>query len=109
MTILSALGFSVKSVYALCHYLTLLINKLSGCQLIIRTFEDPDSRNDVVHLVSRVSMLNIYVQGLSTGLSRDVSGTMHLKCQTNKDKSLQFKLLEKDVKVFAPGTSQAVL
>ena len=38
-----------------------------------------------------------------------MSGTIHLRCQKNPDKRLQFKLLEKDVKVFAPGTSQAVL
>jgi len=109
VTILSIMGFSVKSVYGLCHYLTSLIDQQTSSQLIIRMFEDAESRNPIVHLVSRVSMLNIYVEGLSTGLSRDVSGTIRLKCQNNQDKSLQFKLLEKDVKVFALGTSQNVL
>jgi len=109
VTILSIMGFSVKSVYGLCHYLTSLINKQRSSQLILRMFEDTESTNPIVHLVSRASMLNIYVEGLSTGLSRDVSGTIHLRCQKNPDKRLQFKLLEKDVKVFAPGTSQAVL
>ena len=127
VTILSIMGFSVKSVYGLCHYLTSLIDKQTSSQLIIRMFEDAESRNPIVHLVSRASILNIYVEGssvllskkyllqleifsgLSTGLSRDVSGTIRLKCQNSQDKCLQFKLLEKDVKVFALGTSQNVL
>merc|ERR1712058_199966 len=109
VTILSIMGFSVTSVYGLCHYLTSLIDKQTSSQLIIRMFEDAESRNPIVHLVSRASILNIYVEGLSTGLSRDVSGTIRLKCQNSQDKSLQFKLLEKDVKVFALGTSQNVL
>ena len=57
------MGFSVKAVYGLCHYLTSLINKQRSSQLILRMFEDTESTNPIVHLVSRASMLNIYVEG----------------------------------------------
>ena len=110
VSILSFLGLSTRSIYILCHYLTLLVNNLVNCQVIFGLFQSNDGDGgQLVHLVSRCGSLNISVHGLETGLSKDVSGVMDIVVPGQHTRSLQFKILDKDVKVFALGTCTAVL
>ena len=58
---------------------------------------------------ARLSSSSHFNHGLETGESRDVSGVLLISTPDTDTKILQFKILDKDVKVFAPGTSSAVL
>ena len=109
VSILTSLGVGAKYVYLLCHYLSLLINSFNNSQLVIRMFDSSDGQSQLVNLVSSLSSCHVSVRGLETGESRDVSGVLLISTPDTDTKILQFKILDKDVKVFAPGTSSAVL
>ena len=80
-----------------------------------------DEQDDFVHeddeaflsYLSHGATLNIVVRPLSTGKSMNVTGNMiflwNLPNQNGLPKYYQFRLEEKDVKVFSAGTSNAVL
>jgi len=108
ISMLSCLGISNRSIYILGHYLALRITSLRNTQLVIRIF-DSGPNNNLLPLVSRLSSLHLGVSGLETGLSKDVSGVLEISTLDSDTKTLQFKLLDKDVRIFAPGTSSAVL
>ena len=60
-------------------------------------------------MVTRLGSLYLGVSGLETGLSKDVSGVLEISTLDSDTKTLQFKLQDKDVRIFAPGMSKAVL
>lgn len=63
--------------------------------------------------ITRMSLINFHLQDLETGKSRDVSGhlsvTHRRKTGDVSLREFQFRLEDKNVKVFPPGTSGAVL
>ena len=104
---LTCLGISDRSTYLLCHYLVSDTLKLERSEVVLRVFQ-PES-GELVSLVRRLGELHLSVTGLETGLSRDVSGVLSIQTLQGHTQTLHFKVLDKDVKVFAPGTSSAVL
>merc|ERR1719495_2493482 len=92
---LTCLGISDRSTYLLCHYLVSETLKLERSEIVVRLFR-------------RLGDLHLSVTGLETGLSRDVSGVLSIQTLQGQTQTLHFKVLDKDVKVFAPGTSSAV-
>ena len=109
VSLLLHLGIDTKNVYALCHYLSLLPLKILNVQLVLRMFESNNADNNLVNQVHRLGVLNIKVEGLQTGLSRDVSGVITFNFKDKDDIKLQYKTFDKEVKIFAPGTCKAVL
>ena len=104
---LTCLGLSDRSVYLFCHYLVSEVLALERSQLVLRLYQ-PDC-DQLVGLVRRLAELQLSVSGLETGLSRDVSGVLALHTRPGLAQTLHFKVTDKDVKMFAPGTSSAVL
>ena len=109
VSILSSLGVRDKYVYLLCHHLALLTASKQDSQLLLRLFDSSSYKGSLVNQVAALSTLQISINSLETGQSRDVSGIMLISTHQTDPKMLQFKVLDKDVKVFAPGTSSAVL
>ena len=104
--ILSCLGLSQRSLYLLCHHLVAANLKLERTQTVLRLYPDCEQ---LASLVRRLADLTMSVSGLQTGVSKDVSGLLSLHTRAGTSQTLQFKITDKDVKMFAPGTSSAVL
>jgi len=110
LAITTCLGHSSKAIFA-------FINKLRqtlasrGCQLIIRLSSLPSDPASVSlsSLTNLRSELSISVEGLATGQSRDVSGCIVLRAGERPKRNYQFLFEERGVRIFAPGTSAAVL
>jgi len=107
VSILTSLGMTIPSVLTFCHY---LVTSMPTCQLVIRL----NQKGKLLRLVQRLAGLNLTVAGLQTGQSRDVSGVLTVQSKgadvEDWDKrTFQFRLEDKNVKIFAPGTSSAVL
>ena len=107
MFMLSCLGLSERSLYMLAHHLVSANLQLERTQTVLRLYQ-PDCEQ-LASLVRRLGDLNMSVSGLQTGVSKEVSGLLSLHTRTGSSQTLQFKITEKDVKMFAPGTSSAVL
>ena len=105
--ILSCLGLSQRSLYLLCHHLVAANLQLERTQTVLRLYH-PDCEQ-LASLVRRLADLTMSVSGLQTGVSKDVSGLLSLHTRASTSQTLQFKITDKDVKMFAPGTSSAVL
>ena len=104
---LSCLGLSERSVYILCHHLVSANLQLARTQTVLRLYQ-PECEQ-LASLVRRLGDLTLSVSGLQTGVSKEVSGLLSLHTRTGQSQTLQFKITDKDVKMFAPGTSSAVL
>ena len=104
---LSCLGLSDSAIYLLCHHLVSASLQQCSSQIVLRLYlTDCDQ---LVNMVRRLGELHLSVTGLETGLSRDVSGVLSLLPPDGQSQTLHFKIMDKDVKMFGPGTSSAVL
>jgi hypothetical protein len=74
---------------------------------------EPDEQADQLSaFLAHCAHLNIVVRPLSTGRSINVTGNLNFMWTSNlsqEKNQYQFRVEEKDVKVFAAGTSTAVL
>lgn len=110
LTILLCLGHTPQHVFAFLHNLRSILIK-RGCQFILR-LSDLSSEHSSLHLISLVDLRSdviIKVEDLTTGQSRDVSGCLTVKTGDTPRRNLQFQFEERGVRIFAPGTSAAVL
>jgi len=121
-SILQSLGVCPKEVITLTRAVQLRVRKY-GCVLITRcrgkesnleavtetdNCEDPTDISS--NILSHSASLNIIVRPLPTGKSTNVSGNLSFLWATEKNWSrYQFRIEEKDVRIFAKGTSSAVL
>lgn len=70
---------------------------------------DPEA-DQLSSIIGHCSHLNIVVWPLPTGKSSSVSGNITFSWMTSKCfGDYQFRIEDKDVKIFAPGTSKGVL
>eukprot|EP00090_Calanus_glacialis_P015899 TRINITY_DN25013_c0_g1_i1.p1 TRINITY_DN25013_c0_g1~~TRINITY_DN25013_c0_g1_i1.p1 ORF type:complete len:244 (-),score=84.27 TRINITY_DN25013_c0_g1_i1:67-798(-) len=114
VSILTCLGFTTPSIYAFCHYLMSMMASMDTCQLVMRLDQAGGRSVQLVRLLQQLSRLNLTVAGLQTGQSRDVSGVLTMQDrgaegQKGGQRTFQFRVEDKNVKIFAPGTSSAVL
>ena len=114
VSVLTCLGFTTHSIYTFCHYLVSMIASLNNCQLVMRLDQVGNSSVQLVRLMQQLARLNLTVAGLLTGQSRDVSGVLTLQDrgvegEERGQRIFQFRVEDKNVKIFAPGTSSAVL
>ena len=108
VSILTSLGLTIPSVFTFCHYLVTSLASRPSCQLVIRLHQSGDKSGQLVRLIQQMAGLNLTVTGLHTGQSRDVSGVLTVNTGGDQRTS-QFRVEDKNVKIFAPGTSSAVL
>jgi len=109
ISVLSALGFSSRELLMLMSKLTDQVERLAG-QMLCTVSGEPDSFTNSLH---RRSAITFTVQDLSTGKSRDVSGHLNIKRRVElgefEAQDFHFRIEEKNVRIFPPGTSSAVL
>lgn len=111
------IGILVQPISNLIHYCKTLTHQNDISFVVLAHIDEDRDDPDYALLhewLRRYATLEINVSSLKTGYSRDLSGEMnilrksHLQYST-LSKKLHFKLHDKDVKFFAPGTSAAVL
>ena len=120
MSILQSLGFNAKDFVSLTASLQMKVRKRE-CILITRCrgksnldltedFTLEESTDLPSNMLSHSASLNIVVRPLSTGKSTNVTGNICFLWTNEKSVSrYQFRVDEKDVQIFAKGTSNAVL
>jgi len=110
LTILTYLGFSIREINLFIQKLLLKIKDLGG--LLVCTFST-NSSVELVNYLTRLADIAVVLEDLKTGKSRDVSGHMTVKSRLQNGghhcTDYQFRLEDRNVKIFAPGTSAAVL
>lgn len=114
ITALINIGFSVQEVFDFVHYCKSLSEKhktsfLIGCH----ENEEDEDYSLIESRLQQYATMKIHVQALKTGYSKDLSGEMQIfnfrNVYSSSMKTLHFKLMDRDVRFFAPGTSTAVL
>ena len=120
ISILQSFGLSTKDVVSLTKALQMRARQ-NNCVLITRCrgksnldstedFNLEDSGDLFSNLLSHSASLNIVVRPLSTGKSASVTGNICFLWTNKKNvNKYQFRVEEKDVRIFAKGTSNAVL
>lgn len=110
LSVLTCLGHTTQAIFAFIYKLRQsLITR--GCQLILRLSSltsDPASVF-LSRLADLRCELSITVEGLATGQSRDVTGGLVVRADQGEGRKYQFLLEDRGVRIFAPGTSAAVL
>ncbi|KAJ9573443.1 hypothetical protein L9F63_009171 [Diploptera punctata] len=114
------LGIPVKDVLSFFQYCRVLLDSLEGLSVVILTHvaEGDEEQCIVATSVSHVADTVVTISSLKTGQSNDVSGVLKIvhrnleKSIPNHDWNAQnlyhFKLLDRQVKVFAPGTAPSL-
>ncbi|XP_019618100.1 PREDICTED: elongator complex protein 6-like [Branchiostoma belcheri] len=123
LSVLVSLGMSVKDVADFMHYCRVLMCPTLQSQgaivsLVHKDADVEDEENSTLfrHMAYH-STVHLAVEGLSSGYSRDVHGQVTVTFRNVQDpsqpqtrmKTLQYKVEERNVSFFAPGTSRAVL
>jgi len=115
LTVLLSLGASVESLeYLVSQFLRLVKGSGGSVVLKLDNWEGDSDSARLANLIHRLSAVNVSVKGLKTGQSRDVSGCLRIEVlQMDRGdfctRDYQFWVEDRNVKVFAPGTSAAVL
>ena len=122
-SLVSSLGFTAKQSLNLAQKLqklvvlkksTLVTCSRANSNLGSEDYLSQNEQNEVISaFLSHSATLNIVVRPLKSGKSRNVTGNLTflwtLPNQGNKPQEYQFRVEEKDVKIFSAGTSNAVL
>lgn len=118
---LLSLGISVKEVLSFLQYCRTLLESQPGLSLVVLTHiaEGDDEQQLLNAGLCHVADVIVTVCGLKTGQSSDVSGSMKvthrrldqpmIAHEWNKQTLYHFKLLDRQVKVFAPGTATCLI
>ncbi|PSN54131.1 hypothetical protein C0J52_09466 [Blattella germanica] len=118
---LLSLGVAVKDVLCFFQYCRSLFEMFSGLSIIVLThIAEGDKEQHLVTMgVAHVADIKINISSLKTGQSNDVSGVMKVihrswdksvtKVDWNQQNVYHFKLLDRQVKVFAPGTAPSLV
>ncbi|KAF7692076.1 elongator complex protein 6 [Silurus meridionalis] len=125
VSVLLSLGVSVRAVLDFTHYCQANIcSRLQGCVVTLVRCDDDDedededddeSSNRLLRALSHQCTLSLRVEGLQTGYCRDIHGQVEIWWRgTGEDvqsqrRLFQYKVYDKSVSFFAPGTSSAVL
>lgn len=122
ITSLLSLGVTTKDLDIFIQYCSSLINHSSakpiGLLVLVTNYDEKDE--DVSHVTNSIAhnaIVHLSVRGLSTGLSREVHGDLKLILYDRQKPHLclpkvqhfQYKMEDKNIKLFAPGTSACVL
>ena len=117
LTVFLNIGCSLSDIADTLQFLSALSTQ-SNCSLLALTHFDEDTDDTELKRVCKNlkhhASLELQVKALATGYSKDLHGELIVtrlnSSQTIPEKKrLHFKVLDKDMKLFAPGTSSAVL
>lgn len=118
---LLSLGVPVKEVLSFLQYCRTLLESQPDLSLVVLTHvaEGDEEQRLLTTELCHVADITVTVSGLKTGQSSDVSGAMKvihrrwnqpiIADEWNKQNLYHFKLLDRQVKVFAPGTASSLL
>lgn len=116
------MGIHTKDVEVFINYCRNLIgdcvNEKSGSLVVVTTADEKDEdASHVTKTLAHAALIHLSSRGLSTGLSREVHGDLKITafdrynphhCLPNIHQ-FQYKMEEKNMKLFAPGTSANLL
>jgi hypothetical protein len=117
---LLSLGIPIKEVLSFLQYCRTLLESQSGLSLVVLTHiaEGDEEQRLLASGLCHVADMIVTICGLKTGQSSDVSGAMNVihrrldqpmvVHEWNKQNLYHFKLLDRQVKVFAPGTAPSL-
>lgn len=108
---LMSIGFSISALADFIHYLHVLCTSQNVLLVTVMPVMIEGDCRILLKILTYYSDTVISVKGLSSGYCKDVHGDLHL---TKKDNRLcnsvwQYKLSDKNLNIFAKGTSAAVL
>jgi len=113
LSILSHLGYSRRSQLVLTNKLLRHTRERGGKLLVSYSSLSTNHTDSLATYLHRNADLSFLIEDLKTGRSKDVSGNLCIAARDENGafsrKDLQYRLEERTVKVFAPGTSGAVL
>jgi len=101
-----------------CTKLTYTSSNTCSTLVAVTTYDDKDEDGGILtKSLSHNTIMKLSVEGLSTGSSRDVHGNFKLqvfddKCRLSclpREQNYQYKMEDKNMKLFAPGTAAGVL
>jgi hypothetical protein len=113
------LGIPLKEVLSFFQYCRSLLDSQPGLSLVVlaHNAEGDEEQNLLTAGLSHVADMTVTICGLKTGQSSDVSGAMKVihrrwdepvvAHEWNEQNLYHFKLLDRQVKVFAPGTASS--
>lgn len=113
------LGIPLKDVLSFLQYCRTLLDSQPGLSLVVLTHiaEGDEEQKLLTAGLCHVADMTVTICGLKTGQSSDVSGAMKVTHRRwdqptvahkwNKQNLYHFKLLDRQVKVFAPGTASS--
>ena len=117
ISILLSIGFSEKDLINFIHYMKVLCGT-SICAFLTHYQREVTSGQSAPKLYEHCrfySTSELQIQGLKSGYSKDVSGNLNFVTKTKDFEKrititeMQYKLTDRTLKLFAPGTSSAVL
>uniref|UniRef100_A0A8C4T9H3 Elongator complex protein 6 n=1 Tax=Erpetoichthys calabaricus TaxID=27687 RepID=A0A8C4T9H3_ERPCA len=113
LSVLLSLGVNPTAVLDFIHYCRMAVcSKQQGNMVTLVHNEDDLGDEDcdlVLHALTHQSSLILQVHGLNTGYCRDVHGQDKFQLKRDHTHVFQYKVHDKGVSFFAPGTSSAVL
>ncbi|XP_071444080.1 elongator complex protein 6 [Hetaerina americana] len=109
------LGCSASLVLSFFQYCRNMLLEMNGCSLVSLCHNGKDDAESmkVIAGISHMCNIKVEVSGLSTGLSGEVSGVLKVDRKVNdksparSTKEYHFKLEERRIVMFSPGTSPA--
>ncbi|XP_060756992.1 elongator complex protein 6 isoform X1 [Neoarius graeffei] len=124
VSVFLSLGVSVRAVLDFTHYCQAFVcSQLQGCVVTLVRCDDcedddeeeNESSSRLLRALSHQCTLSLSVEGLQTGYCRDIHGQVKIWWRgtgenlQSQRKIYQYKVYDKSVSFFAPGTSSAVL
>uniref|UniRef100_A0A0P4W179 Elongator complex protein 6 n=1 Tax=Scylla olivacea TaxID=85551 RepID=A0A0P4W179_SCYOL len=117
-----SLGVKTDEIVVFCHYCRSLVKNSSstalGSLVMVTTADkDDDAATQVTDSLMHTASAHISLRGLQTGSAREVHGDLRLKYFDTRTPTqclpmtlhMQYKMEEKNMKLFAPGMSANVL
>ncbi|XP_067004997.2 elongator complex protein 6 isoform X2 [Anabrus simplex] len=116
---LLAIGVPLSDVLSFFHYCRTLLLSLPELSLIVlsHVVEEDEQQSLLAAGLAHVADVFVTVSALKTGHSSDVSGVLKVRHKNtesvssqswNQQNSFQYKLQDRQVKVFAPGTAPSL-
>ncbi|KAK6187730.1 hypothetical protein SNE40_005689 [Patella caerulea] len=117
ISFLLTLGISFKDIVIFCHSLSQHLKETSCGTLVMLSsvYGEDDKSEALTNYFKHISSTCLEINSLSSGYCKDVHGELRitrkrkLERQKKIEKTLQFKISDKSIKLWALGLSSAVL
>lgn len=115
LSVLLGIGVSTSAIYFFVKYLGSMLADIGGLLVSLHCGKEDDDAAMLACQLHHQSTMYIQVRGLDSGYCKDVHGEIMVdifKANTVEScacKTMQFRILDKNLSLFAVGTSAAVL